>query len=64
MNRLILLPRRTHRPALLKLLAADWALTKRRMKQRVRFIRDYLYLRQCWLSHSTAWIAAHGVINK
>ena len=58
MNKLILLPRRTQRPSLLKQLAADWALTKRRMAQRALFLRNYLYLRRRGFTRAMAWNSA------
>jgi len=42
----------------LKWLAADWALTKRRMTQRVQFLRNYLYLRQRGFTRAMAWNSA------
>ena len=63
MNRPILLPRRTHRQALLTLLAGDWALTKRRMAQRAQFIRNYLYLRSRGFTRNGAWRSAFYTFN-
>lgn len=50
------LQRRRHRALII--LAADWALTKKRMAQRCLFARNYVYLRRRGLSRAVAWHSA------